>query len=179
MKRAVDSAVEGFIWCPGVDCENGFVVDEEAEKFECDSCGGRFCAKCKNEYHGNTDCVLFNEEEMFIELIKTGNYKRCACNNLIERSGGCMYMKCPYCDLGFCWECEKILHDIGGCPHTEGHYYNIRQWSANDKDKIAQEGELIGASFYDFVLVNDDEIEELEEDPVVRRKRKRKKCIVM
>ena len=115
------------IFCP--ECDSYAQVEKGKEEYdsnnpkyrktvlECKN-GHKFCS-CGRPLHEN-DC--YREENIFKELIKKENIKRCPkCGFLIKKNKGCNHMTCgnPRCGYEFCWLCmnEAIPHhyEIGPC----------------------------------------------------------------
>lgn len=93
-------------YCPFKDCSALLVNDGEeiVAQSECPNCWRLFCAQCKTSWYAGIDCAEFqksNRDErereniMMMELAKNKNWKRCPnCRFYVERTSGCMYMKC-------------------------------------------------------------------------------------
>ena len=48
------------------------------------------------------------------EKLKEGTYKYCLeCKRLVEKDGGCNYVKCCKCGCEMCWVCYKIKGPSG------------------------------------------------------------------
>eukprot|EP00253_Pinus_taeda_P009059 PITA_09059 len=116
---AVRSYVEQNImvkWCPAPDCkycvEVNF-VSNVSQEVVC-NCSYKFCWNCLEESHRPIDCGTVKK---WVDQIKDGdalsmywirsNSKPCPkCKRPIEKSHGCMKMKCiPPCQFKFCWLC--------------------------------------------------------------------------
>ncbi|KAF8388681.1 hypothetical protein HHK36_025361 [Tetracentron sinense] len=93
-------------YCPFKDC-SALLIDEGGglvKESECPNCRRLFCAQCKVPWHSGIDCVGFQklnkdergrEDIMMMELAKKRNWQRCPkCRFYVEKSQGCMYMKC-------------------------------------------------------------------------------------
>jgi len=154
----------GLYHCPTTDCPNSVFIDDDIVRFDCTVCKESYCLKCKVKYHMGMTCEEYNdhlkeqeqEQEQEQEkdtsnsspvpiakpaelekFLKSGLLKQCQCGNYIEKNGGCWYIKCPMCHLGFCWKCNKILGDGStNCKHTSGHVANPYQWNVLDTNKI-------------------------------------------
>jgi len=138
--------------CPTPDCPNSVVLDADLVKFDCNHCKQAYCTKCKVPYHHKLTCKKFQEKLELTQdvplpsvgiipemekMLKAGKLKQCQCGNYIEKNGGCWYIKCPMCHLGFCWKCNKILGDGSrNCKHTEGHMANPKQWNSSSDIKV-------------------------------------------
>eukprot|EP00253_Pinus_taeda_P013927 PITA_13927 len=116
---AVRSYVEQNImvkWCPAPDCkycvEVNF-VSNVSQEVVC-NCSYKFCWNCLEESYRPIDCGTVKK---WVDQIKDGdalsmywirsNSKPCPkCKRPIEKSHGCMKMKCiPPCQFKFCWLC--------------------------------------------------------------------------
>lgn len=95
-------------YCPYKDCSALLIRDdadgELIKESECPNCWRLFCAQCEVPWHSDIDCDQFqklNRDErgregiLMMNLAKTNNWKRCPkCKFYVEKSSGCMYMKC-------------------------------------------------------------------------------------
>eukprot|EP01121_Diplochlamys_sp_Union-15-3_P003089 TRINITY_DN1292_c0_g2_i1.p1 TRINITY_DN1292_c0_g2~~TRINITY_DN1292_c0_g2_i1.p1 ORF type:complete len:293 (-),score=18.21 TRINITY_DN1292_c0_g2_i1:70-948(-) len=148
--------------CPTPDCPNSVYREENVDRFDCVMCNKSYCLPCKSEYHEgltckqNTQQIAVNcrrssltenkvtNEESLEELLKEGKLKQCHCGNYIEKNGGCWYIKCPMCHLGFCWKCNKILgNGTPNCAHTRGHGANPYQWNIEENSKLERRQNFI------------------------------------
>eukprot|EP01120_Amphizonella_sp_Union-15-10_P016711 TRINITY_DN8970_c0_g1_i1.p1 TRINITY_DN8970_c0_g1~~TRINITY_DN8970_c0_g1_i1.p1 ORF type:complete len:277 (+),score=35.63 TRINITY_DN8970_c0_g1_i1:157-987(+) len=141
----------GLFHCLTPDCQNSVFAEDGINKFYCEVCHATYCIQCKSPFHVDETCDEYQEklrqrkidqksasdplssainEEYLEKLLKAGNLKQCSCGNYIEKNGGCWYILCPMCHLGFCWKCNKILGDgTPNCRHTKGHIANPNQWN--------------------------------------------------
>eukprot|EP01120_Amphizonella_sp_Union-15-10_P014207 TRINITY_DN6816_c0_g1_i1.p1 TRINITY_DN6816_c0_g1~~TRINITY_DN6816_c0_g1_i1.p1 ORF type:complete len:297 (-),score=39.66 TRINITY_DN6816_c0_g1_i1:30-920(-) len=154
----------GLFHCMTADCPNSVFVEDGITKFYCSVCQHTYCTQCKTPYHMDLSCEEFQEdlirrknaeknsspnpdssstisnEEYLEKLLKDGMMKQCKCGNYIEKNGGCWYILCPMCHLGFCWKCNKILGNGNpNCEHTFGHIANPSQWVRSDPIRRLQE----------------------------------------
>jgi E3 ubiquitin-protein ligase RNF144 len=96
------------IYCPYKNCSL-LLVNNEAENVtccQCPSCHRLFCAQCKVPWHEDINCEEFqklkkplDEEQQldmkFLELAKTKEWQKCPrCSMHVEKSRGCIHMKC-------------------------------------------------------------------------------------
>lgn len=113
-------------YCPFKDC-SALLLDDGTDfimQSECPVCNRLFCVQCKVSWHTGIDCVEFQklgEDErgrddlVLIEVAKKNNWRRCPmCKFYVEKSEGCMYMKCR-CGFAFCYNC--------GTPSQSHHYH--------------------------------------------------------
>ncbi|CAD5319572.1 unnamed protein product [Arabidopsis thaliana] len=114
--RLGDSLCEAVImsskrfYCPYKDCSALLFLDEsEEEKMnesECPHCHRMVCVECGTKWHPEITCEEFqklaeNERERGDILLKnmaeSKKWRRCpSCKFYIEKSEGCLYMKCRY-----------------------------------------------------------------------------------
>jgi len=97
-------------YCPYKDCSALLFLDEsEEEKMnesECPHCHRMVCVECGTKWHPEITCEEFqklaeNERERGDILLKnmaeSKKWRRCpSCKFYIEKSEGCLYMKCRY-----------------------------------------------------------------------------------
>jgi hypothetical protein len=113
---------------------------------------------CKTRYH---------EEMQMWKLYWKGTARSLCASTVLSvlcygQNGGCFYVKCPLCYLGFCWQCNaelgkpgvwRLVHNllplsrafsyvvgcqVPNCEHTQGHTWlsHGRQWMAPEDAKI-------------------------------------------
>lgn len=100
-------SVSSKFYCPFKDCSEPLIQDADSNgivESECPSCRRLFCAKCKVPWHSGIKCGEFqklhkNEREsgdiMLMQLAKKNRWTRCPkCKFYVERSEGCLFMKC-------------------------------------------------------------------------------------
>ena len=93
-------------YCPFKDC-SALMIDDGGEvvrESECPNCRRLFCAQCKVPWHDGIECEEFqklNQDErerediMLMKLAESKKWRRCPkCRFYVEKSEGCMYMKC-------------------------------------------------------------------------------------
>ncbi|XVF84328.1 hypothetical protein PTKIN_Ptkin17bG0028200 [Pterospermum kingtungense] len=93
-----------FVYCPYQDC-SALILNEcggEPKQCTCPNCKNKFCFQCKCPWHAGYRCW---EKEKFRdrndvlvgELIEENKWTRCPkCGNVVERNGGCIYIRCRY-----------------------------------------------------------------------------------
>eukprot|EP00049_Salpingoeca_infusionum_P024679 m.16653 g.16653 ORF g.16653 m.16653 type:complete len:567 (-) comp7155_c0_seq2:76-1776(-) len=131
-KAVVESFVRNsklHMWCPSPGCETvvktSFAVDGGLGAVTCRRCNGSFCFEC-GVYHIPATCQMRNDFSKFEQtadmnwLVK--NTKECPrCTAPIYKDGGCNWVECSKCKLGFCWQCgHEIAHreiDAAGGGH--------------------------------------------------------------
>ncbi|KAF7137470.1 hypothetical protein RHSIM_Rhsim07G0127100 [Rhododendron simsii] len=137
--EAVILASEKF-YCPYKDCSALLIDDygagdgvggEVIRQSECPNCKRMFCVQCKVPWHSEFECAEFQElnkdergreDMMLMHLAKKKKWMRCPkCKFYVEKSEGCMYMKCrrmeytiylPECKLNFADLQTNGVHDL-------------------------------------------------------------------
>ncbi|EAZ09122.1 hypothetical protein OsI_31390 [Oryza sativa Indica Group] len=95
--------------CPFRDCSEPLLADADGEgggvaEAECPSCHRLFCARCMVPWHDGVGCEEFQElgedergreDVMVRRLAGRERWQRCPqCRMYVEKSEGCMFMKC-------------------------------------------------------------------------------------
>ncbi|EUD65728.1 hypothetical protein C922_03976 [Plasmodium inui San Antonio 1] len=91
-------------------------------------CGYNFCFKCTEEFHRPVSCAvikqwkdLLTKGEHNIKWIRS-HTKQCPnCAKSIEKTSGCMNVKC-ICGFSFCWLCLQAW------AHHKGGFYQCNQY---------------------------------------------------
>lgn len=80
------------------------------------TCRVRTCRHCRAREHPGSLCVEDEETQKVEAMGKKKGWKHCPnCGHLIEKTAGCLHMKCWQCKTDFCWNCLK--KKCGGtCP---------------------------------------------------------------
>ncbi|KAJ3086207.1 hypothetical protein HK100_008778 [Physocladia obscura] len=133
------------VYCPGVDCENAFVVEDESEVWMvCNraQCRMQWCRACKatDVRHTAYDtCDEFAEmiEENRVERIRGASeavaergmtqlmqqnplYAKCpGCQANHVKDDGCNHMTCPLCKVDYCLLCNRIIHSPFGSHYDQ------------------------------------------------------------
>ncbi|KAL6979865.1 RBR-type E3 ubiquitin transferase [Sarracenia purpurea var. burkii] len=96
------------IYCPFKDCSALLINDGGGgpiiTQTECPYCWRLFCAQCKVPWHSEILCEDFQalnkdererEDILLVQLAKKQGWRRCpVCKFIVERSQGCLYMRC-------------------------------------------------------------------------------------
>lgn len=95
----------GAVYCPYPKCGAGFTVSEfypfeDDTMVLCPECSRQFCHKCTNP--GKCICDV---ETPSVQLVHQLSKPCPRCNIPVERSGGCSHMRCPNCNLEWCFLC--------------------------------------------------------------------------
>lgn len=93
------------------------------------SCGHEFCLLCNEPSHVPANCVeksfwlnVTGDEKMNKRLLGP-NCKICPnCNAIIEKNGGCYFMRCYKCKHEFCWMCLRAWSNHPN-THFQCQYY--------------------------------------------------------
>jgi len=103
-----------ILFCPSPDCVHAILIQNvECKPVKC-QCGYRFCATCRQNWHGPLQCSIVKAWEKKCENDSetsrwiAANTKNCPkCKAIIEKNGGCNHMTCKNttCRFEFCWIC--------------------------------------------------------------------------
>ncbi|CAG0894941.1 unnamed protein product, partial [Cyprideis torosa] len=135
---------EPFLETPHTEYETP-VKEEVAETPDLDDpgprsvqckCGHIFCFRCGRSYHDPVPCALLNKwnrqyQKYSYFIMHT---KQCPkCGGLIEKSGGCNYIKCKYsdCNAEFCWICLRF---------TYFHFKGCNRFKEEEKGQVGTVG---------------------------------------
>lgn len=104
--------------CPTPDCSYIFLNDERCpQPIECPSCAHKYCSNCLFPHAVRMTCreaeagrAIDRESDAW----KLANTKPCPrCGTRIEKDGGCDWVQCTHCRLGFCYNCGGDHHALG------------------------------------------------------------------
>jgi ariadne-1 len=109
-------------WCGAAACTMAIIVEKVKNVSVKCHCSNEFCFECKDSVHILITCEMLREfNDLRGHCLNSAqwiskNSKPCPrCNVNIEKNGGCNYMSCGSCKLGFCWMClNPISHDQHG-----------------------------------------------------------------
>ncbi|XP_010427025.1 PREDICTED: ATP-dependent RNA helicase DEAH12, chloroplastic-like isoform X2 [Camelina sativa] len=121
------------IYCPYKDCSALLFLDEgekNMKEAECPHCHRMVCVECGTTWHPEITCEEFQkmaenergtDDLLLANMAKKKKWRRCpSCKFYIEKSQGCLYMKCR-CGLAFCYNCGTPSRD-------HSHYcYNCKR----------------------------------------------------
>ncbi|OEL16123.1 hypothetical protein BAE44_0022858 [Dichanthelium oligosanthes] len=99
-----------MFYCPFSDCSVSLFAEDNGEgaiaEAECPHCHRLFCARCRVPWHDGIGCEEFQElgedersrdDVMVRRLAGEQRWQRCPqCRMYVEKSEGCMFMKCRY-----------------------------------------------------------------------------------
>lgn len=110
----------------------------------------KFCFFHSNAHDVNTPCKEY--EKSLGEDTKTlsNEVKKCPqCGAITEKIEGCNHMRCAYCNIEWCWLCEKKLYFTGtypmhyswwnlfGCNMAYTNNSNNRMFDENSKEALS------------------------------------------
>lgn len=102
-----------------VSVEDQHISQLKGRIVECANCSTEVCSKCskvlsKTRVH---DCELDADDDPFRGLVRGRDYQQCpksSCQIKISLMDGCNFMRCKYCQTGFCFVCgEEVSHRSG------------------------------------------------------------------
>lgn len=107
------------------------------------SCGHEFCSLCNEPSHAPANCVekslwlnVTGDEQMNKRLLGP-NCKICPnCKAIIEKNGGCFFMRCIKCKHEFCWMCLRAWSNH---PNT---HFNCKYYKESDDPYLKKMDDL-------------------------------------
>lgn len=136
----VDDA-EDYCWCPKPTCGNVIGFTTRCKTVRC-LCSHVFCFKCRTPAHAPTECLdaevwrsKDGGEDVLSAQLLLKNTKPCPkCKTKTEKNGGCMYITCTQCRIGWCWHCGDMdpSHHVFECNRPQ---YGWDDVAATGQDK--------------------------------------------
>ncbi|CAH8266148.1 unnamed protein product [Arabidopsis lyrata] len=127
------------LYCPYKDCSTLLFIDKSEVKMkdsECPHCHRMVCVECGTKWHPEITCEEFQklagnergrDNISLATMAKKKNWKRCySCKLYIEKSQGCLYMKCRWMLCCRCWVVLLSLLLVRICFEKKVRY-GVRQ----------------------------------------------------
>ena len=75
----------------------------------CTKCQKRSCVHCKAAEHPGKICSQDEDTQRVLRLAEQKKWKQCpGCQNMIEKTEGCLHMTCSRCRGEFCYHCGQL-----------------------------------------------------------------------
>ncbi|CAO3590584.1 unnamed protein product [Absidia cylindrospora] len=135
-------------WCPAPDCDYAVECQIPSTSLmtivptvQC-ACNDLFCFGCGLADHQPAVCSMVkswvekSKDDSKTAQWMVNNTKGCPkCSAIIEKNGGCNYMRCSKCHYSFCWVCLHSLETSHHCNRFHGEEVsdseNARQKNAH------------------------------------------------
>lgn len=111
-------------WCGAAGCTMAIKVQMVKECAVKCTCSNQFCFECNGTAHILISCAMlreFNEmrgHSLDVAQWLAKNSKPCPrCGVNIEKNGGCNYVQCSSCNMGFCWLCLNPIEHSTHANH--------------------------------------------------------------
>lgn len=132
--------------CPTPDCSYRFINASQCpQNTKCPSCKHEYCSSCLLKHPSNITCETATTNDKANDEWKQKNSKPCPrCKTSIEKNGGCNYVTCTNCGLGFCYYCFGTHHGTV-CPptvHINQNPIDHEAWHPFDFERFIQENRL-------------------------------------
>ena len=105
------------LYCSNRDCA-AFILPNNVhgDIGACSRCRQRTCRHCRQREHVGRHCAQDRDTQRVEAMGRMAGWKRCpSCGHMIEKTDGCLHMKCTQCQTDFCWNCLRRECN-GGCP---------------------------------------------------------------
>mmetsp|Transcript_2255 Transcript_2255/g.3463 ORF Transcript_2255/g.3463 Transcript_2255/m.3463 type:complete len:579 (+) Transcript_2255:144-1880(+) len=112
--------------CP--HCQHLQIGSSQSPSMVCDGCGGVYCFSHALAHPPDISCSDYeastqDETRVNSELISIISKPCPGCGIAVCKSEGCNHMKCPSCEVSFCWLCGKRVDDAVFPTHYQ--WWNI------------------------------------------------------
>ncbi|KAF2136689.1 uncharacterized protein K452DRAFT_279642 [Aplosporella prunicola CBS 121167] len=160
--RSCLSTLDEVHWCPSEGCNSAqYHVPDCRDKnlMKCHACGIESCCEHKIPYHHGKTCKQYNDDldqeraehdtRATLHSLARLSARRCpACRTIIEKNGGCCFMKCSFCRYDFDWNCARrvevpregvpaeLVQPLMSPPYNIGRRFR-RAWRRADKARRA------------------------------------------
>ncbi|XP_030840630.1 ranBP-type and C3HC4-type zinc finger-containing protein 1 isoform X2 [Strongylocentrotus purpuratus] len=134
LRRAESSAANSF-HCKTTDCRGFCFYEDNNNFFNCPLCKRLNCLTCK-AIHEGIDCKQYQEDlktraqndvsarqtqETLEELVRSGEAMKCPnCSIIVQKKGGCDWIKCSVCQMEICWVTKQARWGKGGTGDITG-----------------------------------------------------------
>lgn len=103
-------------WCGAANCTMAIKVQTVTNTVVKCFCSNQFCFECDGSAHILINCKMLRKfNELRGHALSDAQWlskhsKPCpSCKVNIEKNGGCNFMSCGSCNVGFCWLCLNII----------------------------------------------------------------------
>ncbi len=135
-------------YCPTPDCKYVFLSDERCpQPIMCPECNHKYCSNCLSPHAVRMTCreaeagrIVDKDSDEW----KRVNTKPCPnCRTRIEKNGGCAWVQCTNCHLGFCYNCYGSHHDVGVCTLAAVHHEELETGPVEANPYAAEQDEML------------------------------------
>ncbi|KAM6454646.1 sharpin isoform 3-T3 [Liasis olivaceus] len=113
-----ESRAQNSYHCQTADCPGWCIYEDDVNEFRCPICWALNCLVCKAIHEGmnckqyqdklqsqaHNDAAARKTSNMLKMLVQLGEAMHCpACHIVVQKKGGCDWIRCPVCQTEICW----------------------------------------------------------------------------
>ncbi|KAK9402798.1 ranBP-type and C3HC4-type zinc finger-containing protein 1-like [Crotalus adamanteus] len=130
-----ESRAQNSYHCRTADCLGWCVYEDDVNEFRCPICWALNCLVCK-AIHEGMNCKQYQDKlrsqahnnaaaretnNMLKTLVQLGEAMHCpACRIVVQKKGGCDWIRCPVCQTEICWVTKGPRWGPGGHGDISG-----------------------------------------------------------
>ncbi|KAM3841627.1 sharpin isoform 2-T2 [Vipera latastei] len=130
-----ESRAQNSYHCRTADCLGWCVYEDDVNEFRCPICWALNCLVCKAIHEGmnckqyqdklrsqaHNDAAARETNNMLKMLVQLGEAMHCpACRIVVQKKGGCDWIRCPVCQTEICWVTKGPRWGPGGHGDISG-----------------------------------------------------------
>ncbi|XP_029141505.1 sharpin [Protobothrops mucrosquamatus] len=130
-----ESRAQNSYHCRTADCLGWCVYEDDVNEFRCPICWALNCLVCKAIHEGmnckqyqdklrsqaHNDAAARETNNMLKTLVQMGEAMHCpACRIVVQKKGGCDWIRCPVCQTEICWVTKGPRWGPGGHGDISG-----------------------------------------------------------
>ncbi|XP_013923589.1 PREDICTED: sharpin [Thamnophis sirtalis] len=130
-----ESRAQNSYHCRTADCLGWCVYEDDVNEFRCPICWALNCLVCKAIHEGmnckqyqdqlksqaHNDTAARETNDMLKTLVQLGEAMHCpACRIVVQKKGGCDWIRCPVCKTEICWVTKGPRWGPGGHGDISG-----------------------------------------------------------
>uniref|UniRef100_A0A8C6VGU2 RanBP-type and C3HC4-type zinc finger-containing protein 1 n=1 Tax=Naja naja TaxID=35670 RepID=A0A8C6VGU2_NAJNA len=130
-----ESRAQNSYHCRTADCLGWCVYEDDVNEFRCPICWALNCLVCKAIHEGmnckqyqdklksqaHHDAAARETNNMLKMLVQLGEAMHCpACRIVVQKKGGCDWIRCPVCQTEICWVTKGPRWGPGGHGDISG-----------------------------------------------------------
>uniref|UniRef100_A0A670IXK6 RanBP-type and C3HC4-type zinc finger-containing protein 1 n=1 Tax=Podarcis muralis TaxID=64176 RepID=A0A670IXK6_PODMU len=126
-----ESRAQNSYHCQTADCLGWCIYEDDVNEFRCPICWALNCLVCK-AIHEGMNCKQYQDKLQFqahndaaaretSNMLKLGEAMHCpVCRIVVQKKGGCDWLRCPVCQTEICWVTKGPRWGPGGPGDTSG-----------------------------------------------------------